>query len=93
MKIALVAVALATVLPVADAVGQTAQDRQACTADVMRLCASAIPNRAHVIACVLRNQSRLGSECRAVVVRYTAKSRTGSEPTSKPDIEHTVSLR
>jgi hypothetical protein len=93
MKIAFVATALAMAFPASGALGQTTQDRQACTADVLRLCASAIPNRERVIACVLRNQNRLGSECRAVVARYIAKSRHDSQPTDKPTIEHTVSLR
>ena len=60
--------------------------------DVLRLCASAIPNRERVIACVLRKQQQLGSECRAVVARHTAKTRRDAQPAAKPAID-TVSLQ
>jgi hypothetical protein len=88
MRSALVAVVVTMMLPAA-AVGQTAQEQRACVADVMRLCATAIPQRARVISCVLRKQAQLGSECRAVVARYTGKSGPGDKPAS----EHAVSLR
>jgi len=93
MKIALVAVAWAMTLPVSTAAAQTAEDRQACMGDVMRLCASAIPHRARVIACILKSQGELGTECRAVVTRYSAKNGRGAPQADKPRIEQAVSLQ
>jgi hypothetical protein len=93
MRIASVAAALAMALPASVALGQTAQDRQACMADVLRLCASAIPNREQVIACMLKNRNLLGSQCRAVVARYNAKPGRDSQQADTPAVEHTVSLR
>jgi hypothetical protein len=92
MKIAPMAVVLAMAFPSSAAVAQTAQDRQACMGDVMRLCASAMPHRAQVIACILKNRSGLGSECQAVVARYSGKSGRGTQQADKPRIEQTVSL-
>jgi hypothetical protein len=94
MKIATVAVAvaLATALPGSATVAQTAQESQACMGDVMRLCASAIPSRDRIIACMLRNRSELGSECRAVMTRYPAKAGPGHPQADKPRIEQAVSL-
>jgi hypothetical protein len=56
--------------------------------DVMRLCASAIPDRGRVIACMLQNRSQLGAECRAVVARHTTKPGRGQQQSDKP-IEQT----
>jgi hypothetical protein len=88
MKIALVAAAMATVFCTPAALGQSVQDRQACMGDVMRLCASAIPDRGRIIACMLQNRSQLGAECRAVVARHTNKPGRGPQPSDKP-IEQT----
>jgi hypothetical protein len=85
MKIAPYVIALAMACPATAAIGQTAADRQACMGDVLRLCSDALPNRGKVISCIVRNTSRLGSDCRAVVARYSAKSGRAShksEPTT-----------
>ena len=93
MKIAAVAVVVAMLSPGSVAVAQSAQDRQACIGDVMRLCASAIPSRNRVIACMLQKRSELGSECRAVVTRYSAKGGRGNPPVDKPRVEQAVNLQ
>ena len=89
MKIAVAAVAVTAVFGAPAALGQSAQDRQACIGDVMRLCASAIPDRGRVIACMLQNRSQLGAECRAVVARHTNKPGRGPQQSDKPAIEQT----
>jgi hypothetical protein len=65
------AAALALGLVSEAALAQTTEDRRACTGDVLRLCASALPHRDRVITCVLANRGRLGGACRAVVARYS----------------------
>ena len=85
MKIAPLVIALVMALPATAAVGQTAADRQACTGDVLRLCSAALPHRGKVISCIVRNTSQLGSDCRAVVARYSGIYGRGShkaEPTT-----------
>jgi hypothetical protein len=89
MKIALVVVALSMAFSTSAALGQTAQDRQACIGDVLRLCSSAIPDRGRIIACMLQNRSQLGAECRAVVARHTAKPGRVPQLSDKPAIEQT----
>jgi hypothetical protein len=73
MKIASLVVALAMACPATAAVAQSAADRQACMGDVLRLCSDALPHRGKVISCIIRNTSKLGSDCRAVVARYSAR--------------------
>jgi hypothetical protein len=91
MKLAPVVVAAAMAFSSGAAAEETAQDQQACIGDVLRLCAWEIPHRERVIACVLRNENRLGIECRAVIARHNAE-RLGRRATGEPAIEQTVSL-
>jgi hypothetical protein len=93
MRIAPTAVALAMAFPGSAALGQTAADREACTGDVLRLCSSALPHRGRVIACIVRNKGQLGSECRAVVARYSAKYGRGSQRAEKTADGATASLQ
>ncbi|ABA04243.1 hypothetical protein Nwi_0981 [Nitrobacter winogradskyi Nb-255] len=44
----------------------TFAQRMACTPDVFRLCRSEIPDVGRIVACLRKNQPRLGGPCRAV---------------------------
>jgi hypothetical protein len=44
----------------------TAEERQACTPDVFRLCSSEIPNVPKITACMKQNRSKLSPACAAV---------------------------
>ncbi|MDF3813688.1 MULTISPECIES: hypothetical protein [Rhodopseudomonas] len=54
-------IGLAAAQPIA-----TPAQKRACTPDVYRLCASEIPNRAAITACLRRKRGRLSEACRAV---------------------------
>ena len=41
----------------------SAQQREACTPDVFRLCGMYIPNVNHIVACLQGNESRLSPAC------------------------------
>lgn len=45
----------------------TAAQRSACTPDVMRLCASDIPDPDRITACLRRHQAEVGATCRTVM--------------------------
>jgi hypothetical protein len=55
---------MATARP--SAVG-SAEARQACTPDAMRLCSEFIPNAAKVKACMLRKRAQLSTACRVAM--------------------------
>jgi hypothetical protein len=44
----------------------TAEEREACTPDVFRLCSSEIPNVDKIIACMKTKKSQLSPKCKAV---------------------------
>jgi hypothetical protein len=44
----------------------TQDQQQACTPDVMRLCADSIPDVSRIVACLRRNRSSLSAPCGAV---------------------------
>ena len=45
----------------------TAEQRQACTSDVYRLCAGEIPNVRAITACLQRQKGNLSAVCRAAM--------------------------
>jgi hypothetical protein len=45
----------------------TDAEQQACTPDVFRLCAAAIPDEKRILACLRRNKARLSRACRKVI--------------------------
>lgn len=51
----------------AQAADATAAQRAACTPDVMRLCASDIPDVGAIKACLRREKARLSTGCRTVI--------------------------
>lgn len=65
--VALLGLAMVTLLSgTAAAQPVTAAQKRACTPDVYRLCASEIPNRAAITACLRRQRGSLSDACRAV---------------------------
>lgn len=44
----------------------SAEERQACTPDVFRLCSSDIPNVDRIVACMKRERSKLSPACAKV---------------------------
>ena len=59
----------------------TAEARQACTPDAMRLCSEFIPDAARVKACMLRKRGQLSAACRIAmrggVPRHHGATRRG----------------
>ena len=45
----------------------TAEQRSACTSDVMRLCASSIPDPDRISACLTRQHSQVSAACQTVM--------------------------
>jgi hypothetical protein len=58
--------ALATWSTSSFAVG-SAEQRAACTPDVLRLCGSAIPNVDRIVACLKQQRPNLSKSCQAVM--------------------------
>ncbi len=56
----------------------TAEERAACTPDVFRLCASAIPSVKGIVACMKRERPRLSPACAAVFDARVAQSKAAS---------------
>jgi len=57
----------------------TAEERLACTPDVLRLCSSDIPNVERMVACMKRERSQLSPQC-AAVVRTARSIRSTEDP-------------
>jgi hypothetical protein len=54
----------------------TQEDQQRlCTGDVFRLCSSEIPDRARIIACMIRQKASLSHACRSVFGKPADRSR------------------
>lgn len=45
----------------------SASDQEACTPDVFRLCAAAIPGEDAIVSCLSNNAAQLSPACRAVI--------------------------
>lgn len=45
----------------------TAEQRAACTSDVMRLCMSSLGSDSGIVACMTKNKSRLSARCKATL--------------------------
>jgi hypothetical protein len=45
----------------------TDAEQRACTPDVFRFCAAAIPDEKRILACLKRNKARLSRGCRRVI--------------------------
>jgi ribosomal protein S19E (S16A) len=67
---------LAVVTCAAPALAETRTERAACTPDVMRLCASQIPNVGAITSCLQEKRASLSSSCRMVMDGSGDKVRT-----------------
>lgn len=67
------AVAVA-VWPVASHAFTEEDQRRLCTGDVFKLCASEIPDRGRIIACMQRQKASLSDGCRSVFGKATEQS-------------------
>jgi len=57
----------------------TAEEKEACTQDVLRLCSNHIPDRTAITACLRSKQASLSQQCRYVIsVRDTDKRSSDS---------------
>jgi hypothetical protein len=54
----------------------TAEQQQACTPDVMRLCNEFIPDVAKITACMIRKRASASPACRAATAPPHVKKRT-----------------
>jgi hypothetical protein len=72
------AVALFALAPI-PAAAETQEEQQACMNDAFNICGHAIPDRDRVAACLAENLSRISSECRTVMLRYSKP-----EPVARP---------
>lgn len=71
--------ALAALLVSSPALAEaTAAQRAACTPDVLRLCASEIPNVSAIKLCLRREKAQLGAACRTVMEEAEAPIRTAN---------------
>jgi hypothetical protein len=53
----------------------TADEQQACTPDVFRLCSAQIPNEDRIVACLNRHVAKLSPACRSVMSGKPTKKR------------------
>jgi hypothetical protein len=62
-----VLLSIAAAVPAVSAEYRGTQDQQqACTPDVMRLCADSVPDVDRIVVCLRRNRSNLSAPCGAV---------------------------
>lgn len=71
---ALIAITLSTGAETSFAHSGTADEQQACTPDVFRLCSAQIPSEARIVACLNKNMAKLSPACRAVMKGDTPKA-------------------
>lgn len=77
-NMALTGVALLAVLPTASHAFTEDDQRRLCTGDVFRLCASEIPDRDRIVACMQRQRASLSDGCRSVFGKPSEKSASAS---------------
>jgi len=69
---------LLSVLMVAPASAYTDEQVAACTPDVMRLCADAIPNEARVIKCMMQKKKQVSLACMMAFRSGTSSARVAA---------------
>ncbi|SFL67557.1 hypothetical protein [Methylobacterium pseudosasicola] len=69
---------LALIVGAAPALAESRADRAACTPDVMRLCASHIPNVTAITGCLRQQRPNLSPGCRLVMDQSDRPVRTVS---------------
>lgn len=57
----------ATSLSTASFAGPTAEQRAACTSDVMRLCMASLGSDSRIVACMTKNKDSLSARCKATL--------------------------
>jgi hypothetical protein len=68
--LAIVGIALCAIsVPTASFALGTAEERNACTGDVFRLCSSEIPNVDRIVACLKSKKANLSTACQSVFDR------------------------
>ncbi|MFT3731977.1 MAG: hypothetical protein QM780_11245 [Hyphomicrobium sp.] len=55
----------------------SADEQQACTSDVFRLCSAYIPNEDRIVACLNKHMAKLSPACRSVMKGEKPKSKSG----------------
>lgn len=68
-------------LPAASHAFTEEDQRRLCTGDVFRLCASEIPDRGRIIACMHRQKASLSDGCRSVFGKATEQSASAAVST------------
>jgi hypothetical protein len=61
--------------PAASLAQGTAQQRAACTPDVLRLCSSEIPSVNRIVACLKAKKSNLRPSCRSVFEKTSSSNK------------------
>ncbi|MGJ4939672.1 hypothetical protein [Bradyrhizobium sp. STM 3843] len=70
--------ACVAMLPSASRAFTEDDQRRLCTGDVFRLCASEIPDRDRIIACMHRQRASLSAGCRSVFGKPSERSASAS---------------
>ena len=65
--IAIAIVIAATSFSTASIAGPTAEQRSACTSDVIRLCLASVGSDSRIIACMTKNKDQLSARCKATL--------------------------
>ncbi len=63
----------------------SAEDQEACTPDVYRLCSAEIPDEDDIVACLVRKKAQLSPACRVVFSRPDAAPKPPSEGSDNND--------
>ena len=57
----------------------TADEQEACTPDVFRLCSSDIPSESRIVACLNRKKAQLSAACHAVIDKPDGKKNSNAK--------------
>ena len=68
-------VLLVATMTITPAFAYTDEQVQACTPDVMRLCAEAIPDQARITQCMIQKKKQVSSTCLQVMKKGPGTSR------------------
>ena len=71
--------ALLTVVMIAPAFAYTDEQVQACTPDVMRLCADAIPDQGRITQCMIQKRKQVSATCMLVMKRGPTSSQLAAK--------------
>ncbi len=57
----------------------TAEEQEACTPDVFRLCSADIPSETRIVACLNRKKAQLSVACHAVITKPDGKKNSNAK--------------